>query len=317
MDRIKYAERQGDKPQPMHSKTFCLDFTMTLVRSMRFTLAALAITGLAACTGNPSLHTSKEKEPMTTQKQQVVALLKAIETGDAAPVAVINPNKYIQHNLSAADGLAGFGALLQALPKGSAKANTVRVFQDGDLVFAHTEYNFFGPKIGFDIFRFEDGKIVEHWDNLQETPAKANPSGHTMVDGPVQSTDLDKTSANKAIVKSFVEDILVNGRMDKLAGYYDGDHYVQHNPQIGDGLSGLGQALQAMAKAGITMKYDRIHRVLGEGNFVLVASEGNFAGKPSSFYDLFRVQDGKIAEHWDTIETIPARSEWKNANGKF
>jgi predicted SnoaL-like aldol condensation-catalyzing enzyme len=138
-----------------------------------------------------------------------------------------------------------------------------------------------------------------------------------MVDGPVQSTDMDKTSANKALVKSFVEDILVNGRMDKLAGYYDGDNYVQHNPQIGDGLSGLGQALQAMAKAGITMKYDRIHRVLGEGNFVLVVSEGNFAGKPSSFYDLFRVQNGKIAEHWDTIETIPARSEWKNANGKF
>jgi predicted SnoaL-like aldol condensation-catalyzing enzyme len=103
---------------------------------------------------------------MTKQTDQAVALLKAIETGDPAPVAVINPNKYLQHNLGAADGLAGFGALLQALPKGSAKLNTVRVFQDGDYVFAHTEYNFFGPKIGFDIFRFEDGKIVEHWDNL-------------------------------------------------------------------------------------------------------------------------------------------------------
>ena len=57
----------------------------------------------------------------------------------------------------------------QAVPKGSAKVNTVRVFQDGDFVFTHTDYNVFGPKIGFDIFRFEDGKIVEHWDNLQET----------------------------------------------------------------------------------------------------------------------------------------------------
>jgi len=290
---------------------------MTLVRAFRWAAAALAIAGLAACAGKQPLHASKENPPMSPQKQQVVALLKAIETGDAAPVAVINPNKYIQHNLSAADGLAGFGALLQALPKGSAKANTVRVFQDGDLVFAHTEYNFFGPKIGFDIFRFEDGKIVEHWDNLQQTPAKANPSGHTMVDGPTQAADLDKTGANKALVKSFVEDILVNGRMDKLAAYYDGDNYVQHNPNIADGLSGLGQALQAMAKAGVTMKYDRIHRVLGEGNFVLVASDGSFAGKPSSFYDLFRVQNGKIAEHWDTIETIAPRAEWKNANGKF
>jgi predicted SnoaL-like aldol condensation-catalyzing enzyme len=45
----------------------------------------------------------------------------------------------------------------------------IRVFQDGDFVFAHTEYDFFGPKIGFDIFRFEKGLIVEPWDNLQET----------------------------------------------------------------------------------------------------------------------------------------------------
>lgn len=254
---------------------------------------------------------------MSVQKSQVAALLKSIETGEAAPVAAINPNKYIQHNLGAADGLAGFGALMQLLPKGSAKAHTVRVFQDGDFVFAHTDYNFFGPKIGFDIFRFEDGRIVEHWDNLQEKPAQPNPSGHTMTDGPTQVQDLDKTEDNKRLVRAFVDDILVHGRMDRLAGYFDGDNYVQHNPQIGDRLSGLGAALQAMAKAGITMKYDRIHRVLGEGNFVLVASEGQFAGTHSSFYDLFRVENGRIAEHWDTIEAIPARADWKNGNGKF
>lgn len=284
--------------------------TPTLLRVLTATAAAAA---LAACALTP---TSKETA-MSPQKQQVVALLKSIETGDPAPVAAINPNQYIQHNLAAGDGLAGFGALMQQLPKGSARANTVRVFQDGDHVFAHTEYNFFGPKIGFDIFRFENGKIVEHWDNLQETPAKPNPSGRTMTDGPTQVADLDKTAANKALAKAFVEDILVHGRMDKLAGYFDGDNYLQHNPQVADKLSGLGAALQAMAKAGVSMKYERVHKVLGEGNFVLVGSEGQFAGKHVAFYDLFRVQDGKIAEHWDTIEPIPPRSEWKNANGKF
>ena len=253
---------------------------------------------------------------MTTQKEYVIALLKAIETGDAAPVAVINPNKYTQHNLGAADGLAGFGALLQAIPKGSAKVNTIRAFQDGDYVFTHTDYDFFGPKIGFDIFRFENGKIVEHWDNLQETPKSPNPSGHTMVDGPTQVSDLSATEANKKLVASFVDEILVNGRMAKLANYFEGDQYTQHNPQIADGLSGLGDALELMAKAGVTMTYERVHKVLGEGNFVLVISEGQFAGKHTSFYDLFRVQNGKITEHWDTIEEIPARSEWKNANGK-
>ncbi len=266
---------------------------------------------LTACATTPSTKNSN------MQKSQVSALLKSIETGDVTPVSYINPNKYIQHNLAVGDGLDGFAAVLQQLPKGSAKVNTVRVFQDGDYVFAHTEYNFFGPKIGFDIFRFENGKIVEHWDNLQEKPQQLNPSGHSMIDGPTVVTDLDKTVENKKLVQSFVDDILVNGRMDKLASYFDGDNYIQHNPQIGDKLSGLGTALQAMAKQGITMKYDRIHKVLGEGNFVLVASEGTFAGQHTSFFDLFRVENGKIAEHWDTIETIPAKAEWKNSNGKF
>jgi predicted SnoaL-like aldol condensation-catalyzing enzyme len=266
----------------------------------------------------------KKKDPVTkktnnmeiSNKEKVRALLKSIETGAAEPVGYINPNKYIQHNLGAADGLAGFGALLQALPPNSAKVNTIRVFEDGNFVFAHTDYNFFGPKIGFDIFRFEDGKIVEHWDNLQET-AKPNPSGHTMTDGPAEVKDADKTNTNKSLVEGFVNDILVNGKMEKLAGYFDGDNYIQHNPQIADQLSGLGKALQYLASQGVIMKYDKIHKVLGEGNFVLTVSEGSFGGQHTSFYDLFRVENGKIAEHWDVIETIASKESWKNNNGKF
>jgi predicted SnoaL-like aldol condensation-catalyzing enzyme len=105
--------------------------------------------------------------------------------------------------------------------------------------------------------------------------------------------------------------------MEKIGGYFDGDNYIQHNPQIGDGLSGLGKAMQYMASKGISMKIDKVHRVLGEGNFVLVVSEGTFGGVPTSYYDLFRVENGKIAEHWDVMETIAPKAEWKNANGKF
>lgn len=252
-----------------------------------------------------------------SNKQKVTDLLKAIETGASEPVGYINPNKYIQHNLAVGDGLAGFGAVLQQLPPQSAKVNTVRVFQDGDFVFAHTDYNFFGPKIGFDIFRFEDGKIVEHWDNLQEKPASANPSGHSMTDGATEIKDLGKTEINKTLVKNFVDDILVNGKMEKLAGYFDGDNYIQHNPLVPDQLSGLGKALGEWAKQGITIKYDKIHKVLGEGNFVLVVSEGHLAGKHNAFYDLFRIENDVIAEHWDVIEEILPKDGWKNNNGKF
>lgn len=254
-----------------------------------------------------------------TQEQQVFDLLKAIETGASEPIAYINADKYIQHNLGAEDGLAGFGKLMGVLAQYPEKArvNTVRIFGDGNYVVAQTDYNFFGPKIGFDIFRFEDGKIVEHWDNLMPTPEKANPSGHTLIDGTTEITDLDKTEANKKLVCGFVHDVLMGEHPENLTGYFDGNNYIQHNPQIADGLDGLGAALQAMAEAGMAMVYDTNHIVLGKGNFVLAVSEGSFAGAHTSFYDLFRVENGKIAEHWDVTEVIPAHEEWKNENGKF
>lgn len=288
---------------------------LSLTRSLVFSIAAFAALGIA--TNSAFATTTKPEKNMSDKKQQVIDLLKSIETGEQGPIGYINPNKYIQHNLMVGDGLAGFVAVLQHLPKGSAKVNTVRAFQDGDYVFTHTDYNFFGSKIGFDIFRFENGLIVEHWDNLQEKATSPNPSGRTMIDGTTQIQDTDKTEANKALVKAFVDDVLVNGKLDKLANYFDGNNYIQHNPQIGDGLSGLGSALEALAKQGITMKYDKVHKVLGEGNFVLVVSEGSFGGQPTSYYDLFRVENGHVAEHWDTMETIPHRSVWKNDNGKY
>lgn len=231
-----------------------------LINALRLSIATISV-ALSACASNVTT-TTKENRMSTNYKPQVTELLKSLETGDSKPVGYINPNKYIQHNLAVGDGLAGLGAVLQALPKGSTRAKPVRVFQDGPFVFAHTEYNFFGPKIGFDIFRFEDGKIVEHWDNLQETPAKPNPSGRTMIDGPTVAADLDKTDSNKTLVNSFVTDILLGGKYDKLPTYIDANNYTQHNPAVADGLDGLSAALAAMAKAGLAMRYDRVHKVL-------------------------------------------------------
>jgi predicted SnoaL-like aldol condensation-catalyzing enzyme len=259
---------------------------------------------------------SDEKTVMSSHKQQVIEILKSIETGDRKPLSYISPNKYVQHNLSLVDGLAGVTALWQSRPKGSVKVNPVRVFQDGNFVFAHTEYNFAVPRMGFDIWRFEGGKIVEHWDNHQERAGKPSPSGHTMIDGPTIASDLDKTEANKALMRTYMDDLL-SGRRDKFASYFDGNNYIQHSPLVADNLTGLFAGLQSLAEQGLTVKYNRVHRILGEGSFVLVVAEGSFGERASSYCDLYRIQSGKIAEHWDTIEPIPPRSEWKNSNGKF
>lgn len=290
--------------------------TPTMRRTLLIAVAACA--ALTAGCAMPTRTADHDGTRAGIAKRQVSELLRSIETRDSRPVSAINPDKYVQHNLGVADGLAGFNALMAQLPVGSARVNIKRVFQDGNFVFTHTDYEFFGrAKVGFDIFRFEDGKIVEHWDNLQDRPMKPNPSGRTMTDGPVDAADVEKTAANKVLVRAFVDDVLVNGRVDRLDGYFSGDNYIQHNPSIPDQASGLKGALQALVKQGLVLKYNKIHHVLGEGNFVLVSSEGSFAGNPVAFFDLFRVQNGKIAEHWDTVEAIPPRAQWKNGNGKF
>lgn len=113
---------------------------------------------------------------------KAIGVLESLESGNPEAITnYINPDKYIQHN--------------QAL-------------SDGDYVANHSVYVFFGHKIGFDIFHFENGLIVEQWDNLPDMLEKT-PSNHTMIDGPDTIKDIDKTDSNKVYVKSYVENILV------------------------------------------------------------------------------------------------------------
>ncbi len=252
----------------------------------------------------------------SNRKQRICALLKGIETGDPESVTVVNEARYIQHNPQTHEGSEGLAALFKRLASTSPRVNIVRVFEDGDYVFGHTEYDFTTRNIGFEVFRFEGEQAVEHWDNIQRRQGP-NASGHSMVDGPTEVTDLGRTEANRELVRSFIEQVCIGRRLEKLADYIEDGDFTQHSPRISDGLPALRAALQAAPESGDASEYRRLHRVLAEGNFVLAASEGSADGLHSAFYDLFRVADGKIVEHWDTVEAIPPRSEWKNDNGKF
>ena len=254
----------------------------------------------------------------TKNKDKIRKLLKGIETGDPDSVTVVNEDKYIQHNPLTREGSEGLAELFKRLSQTSPRVNIVRIFEDGDYVFAHTDYNFNVLEIGFEVFRFEDGLAVEHWDNLQHKPGNPNPSGHTMIDGPTEAADLDITEINRKLVRSFVDEVLINSQLDRLEHYIDAESYTEHNPHMADGLPALRAALAKPAADGKRIiDYNRMHRLLAEGNFLLSVSEGFRDGVHSSFYDLFRIADGKIIEHWDTTEAVPPRTEWKNDNGKF
>lgn len=151
------------------------------------------------------------------QKMEMVReLLKSLETKNPKPARYINSRKYIQHNLAVGDGPEGVKELIAQLP-GTTRVNIIRIFADGDFVVAQSEYDFFGPKVGFDVFRFEGGEIVEHWDNLQEKCSHLNLSGRSQLDGPTEVVDLDRTESNKNVVKAYFDTAVLGGQTDTTA----------------------------------------------------------------------------------------------------
>jgi len=247
----------------------------------------------------------------------VADLLHAIGTEDRSAFSIINPEKYVQHNLGIETGFQGILAALNGVPVGTLKAEVKRVIQDGDYVITHSDMDFFGPKVGFDIFRFEDGLIVEHWDNLQ-TKEVPNKSGRTMCDGASEVKDLEKTAENKKLAEAMVKENFVT-QTGTIGNYMDPD-FLQHNPHGADGMRGMGALMEYYNGSGNILRYDRIHRIFGEGNFVLVVGDGIYGlngGVPTSFYDLFRFENGKVVEHWDVMEAILPEAQRKHSNGKF
>ena len=247
------------------------------------------------------------------------ALENTLLAGDVEAVERYFGADITQHNEMFANGIEAQKGVVGFLSgKGNFKAEYVRVIADDDLVAVHARYEGFGPTamIAFDVFRVEECKIVEHWDNLiAEQPA--NPSGHSQIDGATQITDLDRTEANKAKVAEFLTRVMIKHEEIDITQYISPVTYIQHNPSVADGLDGFGAFMGEMAAKGITMEYTQVHQVIGEGNFVLTMSEGTFGGQPQAFYDLFRLEDGLIVEHWDVIAPMPGPDAPHNEAGKF
>jgi predicted SnoaL-like aldol condensation-catalyzing enzyme len=239
---------------------------------------------------------------------------------DATAVDRYFGEAFLQHDPNLADGLAGmksFAAEVANSP--TADIAIYRTLVDGDFVLLHSRYEgvgrYAGPAIAFDLFRFKDGKIVEHWGG-QEREAPPNLSSRTQVDGPTEVLDREKTEANRTLVRTYRETVMVLLRFDRIEEFIEGAHYAQHASKIGDGIDRLRDRIASVAKEGGRL-YLTARRFMAEGNFVLVLTEGDLPSGPTALYDLFRVENGKIVEHWDVLTPIPPRDQWKNANGPF
>jgi predicted SnoaL-like aldol condensation-catalyzing enzyme len=217
--------------------------------------------------------------------------------------------EYVDHSPESTGDRDGLSSVVRSLADGFSHER-VRVLADGPMVIVHGIYHGVGaePIAAFDLWRTQDGKIIEHWDARQPCAASSL-SGHSMVDGAAKVTEPEQTAASRAVVQQFVDLIMMDGDRSQIGRFFDDDHFIQHNPLIADGVSGLGQAIQTGVWAAVV---ERAHRVLAEGEFVFTQAEGTLHGNPTIFYDLFRVQNGKLAEHWDVVFARPQQLRHDN-----
>ncbi len=96
------------------------------------------------------------------------------------------------------------------------------------------------------------------------------------------------------------------------------ENYIQHNLAYGTGEDAFVASVEGLAAAPVKTTVHNI-RAFADGDYVFLQTVYNFAGAGDQVaFDIFRFdEDGKIAEHWDVMETIADESTWQNPNGKF
>jgi predicted SnoaL-like aldol condensation-catalyzing enzyme len=126
----------------------------------------------------------------------------------------------------------------------------------------------------------------------------------------------DIMERNKKAALEFY-DLAINKKDYEAASKYIGADYKQHNPLVGDGKEGF-KAFLAMLKKDFSQAHSEVKRVFADGNYVIIHVHSirvpNTPGR--AIFDCFRFDDnGKIVEHWDTIQDIPTKAA--NPNGMF
>ena len=245
--------------------------------------------------------------------------LEGIRDGNAREaVTKYTGARYTQHSTGVKDGVEGFVEFFEPFIARNPVRDIqiLRALEDGQYVFLQVYQSLNDGEsqwVTSDFFDTdEDGKIIEHWDVISKY-APQTPSGHTSVDGPTEITDLDKTEANKQIVRDLVRDVRVGEKPENINNYVSSEQYIQHNADMPDGLEHF-RAL-ALAKDR-PLVYGELVLLVGQGNFVATLCRALRQGQPFAQVDLYRIQDGRVVEHWDNAEPVPPKEEWVNS-GKF
>lgn len=243
--------------------------------------------------------------------QNAVSLYEeGIRDGQVDAVARYSGARYTQHSTGVMDGVEGFEAFFKEflIRNPERDIRVLRAFQDGPFVFMQVSQSLAQGEtqwVTMDLFETDpDGQIVEHWDVIEAW------SENCQVDGESQVRGMDPTQANKALVRTMLTEVFVYNRLSRFEEFVASD-VVVHRPSFEPGRAAWADAVR---EAGET--YDFVHRLAGQGNFVMAYSRVRTAEGDQAVFDLFRVEAGKVAEAWRTAEPVVSLDVAKNI-GKF
>ena len=241
-----------------------------------------------------------------------VTLLRAVSSGDAAAAAsCMSQSGFVQQDPSGAGDVAG-SREKAARATGDGHLDVARLLEDGSFVVAHGQNGKSDVgEVFFAVFRFEDSLVAEQW-HFTAPAAPANESGHTQTDGPTEPDGRVDTEGAKALVRDYYETVHVGGRHDRIGDYMSGDRQIRHEPGVRDGVGAFRQDLAVLTR---NRTIDEIVLLAGQGDLVFIAARGMHEGKPCAYIDLYRVEAGKLVEHWGFPQAIPPREASRNGNG--
>ena len=206
------------------------------------------------------------------------------------------------------------------------------IMADGDLV-AIKSHVFTSPadpgRVFVDIWRVRGGRFVEHWDVIQPIDHEPVNGGQVgcgkgityaqakaltgLVDNPACGAP-DRSAdgeASKRLVMAYLAMGQQPGRLEEAINTFLSDDFVQHSAHIPPGRQGLLDYMRPRAAArAAAHRTSHIARVLADGDLVLVHRRVTTDSDPRgiAYADLFRVRGGKVTDHWDVIQPIPAFS---------